>query len=96
MNTTTSIVTADDVAREDNILVILPWDGRVGEIWDDGIHRKGPDYAEHLYGIAGLNGSQVPERMYLLAPWAHIAQMYAWRGTDIRRAPEGAEPGDLV
>lgn len=92
MNATTkansSTLTADDVIREGNVRVILPWDNRVGELWWDAARR--------LFGLAGLNGERIPRRFLLHASWDCLTQKYAWHDAVIRRAPDGAEPGDLV
>lgn len=90
--TPTAVVTADDVIREGNIKVILPWDNRVGEIWDAGSHPT----RGQVFGLAGLNGDRVPARAAFTAEWEYVAEMYSWHGAAIRRAPSGAEPGDLV
>ena len=92
MNTKTEIstnaLTADDVIREGNVRVILPWDGRVGELWWDRSRR--------LFGLAGLNGDMFPARFLFHTTWADMKAHYAWHDAAIRRAPAGAEPGDLV
>lgn len=86
--TAADALTADDVVREGNVRVILPWDGRVGEVWWDSTRR--------LFGMAGLNGESVPRRFLSHASWADIKARYAWRDAMIRRAPAGAEIGDLI
>ena len=91
MNTTMTaaeVLTADDVVREGNVRVILPWDGRVGEVWWDSARR--------LFGLAGLNGDRCPARFLFHASWADIKDRYAWRDATICRAPAGTEIGDLV
>lgn len=90
--TLTPVVTAQNVLREGNIGVVLPWDGRVGELWNAGVHPT----RGRMFGLAGLNGDRIPARFALTAEWEYISQMYAWENAAIRRAPEGAEPGDLV
>ena len=81
-----------DVIKEGNVKVILPWDNRVGEIWDNGVTEHG-----HTYGIYGLNADSVPVRMKTVAPWEYIMDLYKWRGKSvIRRAPEWALEGDIV
>lgn len=92
MNTTTktisSVLTADDVIREGNVLVILPWDNRVGELWWDRSRR--------LFGLAGLNAEQVPRRFLFRSTWADLKAHYARHDAVIRCAPSGAQVGDLV
>lgn len=91
MNTTMTaaeVLTADDVVREGNVRVILPWDGRVGEVWWDSARR--------LFGLAGLNGDRIPARFLFHAMWADLKAHYARHDAMIRRAPVGAEIGDLV
>lgn len=86
--TNSSALTADDAIREGSVLVILPWDGRVGELWWDRSRR--------LFGLAGLNGESVPRHFLFHSPWADLKAHYARRDATILRAPSGAEPGDLV
>ena len=93
---TTQTITAADVEAEGNILVILPWDGRIGEIYDDGPRPCGVDKWYHSYGLRGLNCDRAPNHFNQHGRWESITQDYARWGTDIRRAPEGAELGDLV
>lgn len=81
-------LTADDVIREGNILVILPWDNRVGELWWDRSRR--------LFGLAGLNAEQVPRSFLFHSTWADLKAHYARLDAVIRRAPAGAQVGDLV
>lgn len=91
MNTTMTaaeVLTADDVVREGNIRVVLPWDGRVGEVWWDAARR--------LFGLAGLNAEQVPRRFLFHSTWADLKAHYARRGATVLRAPSGARVGDLV
>lgn len=91
MNTTMTaidVLTAEDVIREGNVCVILPWDGRVGELWWDASRR--------LFGLAGLNGDRVPVRFLFHATWADLKAHYARHDATIRRAPVGVEIGDLV
>ena len=92
MNATTkansSTLTADDVVREGNVRVILPWDGRVGEVWWDSARR--------LFGLAGLNGERTPRHFLFHATWADMKAHYARHDAAIRRAPAGAQVGDLV
>ena len=85
-------ITKADVLREGNIKVILPWDGRVGEIWTAGVHEG---YGR-LFGLAGLNGDRAPVQFVLRGPWDDIVNHYAHHNAAIRRAPAGAELGDLV
>lgn len=84
----TDTLTADDVIREGNIVVILPWDGRVGELWWDAARR--------LFGLAGLNGDRSPACFLFHADWGCLTQKYAWHDATIRRAPAGARIGDLI
>lgn len=88
------VVTEDDVIREGNVTVILPWDGRIGEIWDDGRHEHGPGRYEHMYGITGI--SEESGRVFWQQRWWQLEEMYEWYGAAIRRAPKGAEPGHFV
>lgn len=92
MNATTkansSTLTADDVVREGDVRVILPWDNRVGEPWWDRSRR--------LFGLAGLNGETTPRHFLFHATWADMKAQYARRGATILRAPDGAQVGDLV
>lgn len=91
MNTTMTaaeVLTADDVIREGNVRVILPWDGRVGEMWWDRGRR--------LFGLAGLNGERTPHRFLFHSTWADLKAHYARHDATILRAPAGAEIGDLV
>ena len=92
MNTATktnsSALTADDVVREGNVRVILPWDNRVGELWWDAARR--------LFGLAGLNGESAPRRFLFHATWADLKAHYARHDAAILRAPSGARVGDLV
>lgn len=88
------VVTEDDVVREGNVTVVLPWDGRIGEIWDDGLHEHGPGNFEHMYGIAGI--SKDSGRVFWQQSWWQLEEMYGWYGAEIRRAPAGAEPGHFV
>lgn len=89
----TSIVTAADVAREGNILVILPWDGRVGELYATHRHQGGG--GPLLYGLYGKAPSPSPEFAHAHATWEYLTTV-EYHGGPIRRAPEGAELGDLV
>lgn len=86
--TAIDVLTAEDVIREGNVAVILPWDGRVGELWWDRGRR--------LFGLAGLNGDRVPARFLFHATWADMKAHYTRHGAMIRRAPAGAEIGDLI
>lgn len=86
--TNSNALTADDVIREGNVLVILPWDNRVGELWWDRSRR--------LFGLAGLNGESTPRHFLFHATWADMKAHYAQRGATILRAPSGAQVGDLV
>lgn len=92
MNATTkansNALTADDVIRGGNVLVILPWDNRVGELWWDRSRR--------LFGLAGLNGESTPRHFLFHATWADMKSHYARHDAAIRRAPAGAETGDLA
>lgn len=72
----TDILAAEDVIREGNVRVILPWDGRVGELWWDSTRR--------LFGLAGLNGDRRPARFLFHASWDYLTQMYAWHDATIR------------
>lgn len=84
-------ITQAMVNEKGNVKVILPWDGRVGEIWDAGVTGRG-----HKYGMAGLGADDVPMKMTMICDWEYIVQMYAWHGAKILVAPEGAEMGDIV
>lgn len=95
-HSTMTVVTEADVKREGNIRVVLPWDGRIGEIWDDGMHEHGHGIWEQMYGIAGLGEGPVPSQTFWQQSWEDLEQMYSWRGATILRAPAGAEPGDLL
>lgn len=82
-------ITKADVIAEGNVKVVLPWDGRVGEIWV-------VDSDRDLFGLAGLNADHIPARIEFHASLDYIVQFYTWNNAEIRRAPEGAEVGDLV
>ena len=84
----TTALAAEDVIREGNVAVILPWDGRVGELWWDRSRR--------LFGMAGLNGDRIPARFLFHATWADLKARYARHDAMIRRAPAGARTGDLI
>lgn len=84
-------ITQTMVNDRGNIKVILPWDGRVGELWDAGVTERG-----HKYGITGLNDDDVPAMMEVMCDWEYIVTMYAWHGKRIMEAPEGAEIGDII
>lgn len=93
MIVSTRTITAADVAREGNILVILPWDGRVGELY--ATHRRQEGGGPLLYGLYGKAPSPSSEFAHMHVTWAHLLmEMYC--GGPIRRAPEGSELGGLV
>ena len=86
------MINETDVINEGNVRVILPWDGRVGELWDAGVTEHG-----HVYGLYGLSADRVPVRMDMTAPWDYVMTLYKWHGqSHIRRAPEWALEGDIV
>lgn len=83
------IITKDDVIREGNIKVVLPWDGRVGELW---IERLVDD--ELVFGLAGKNRDS--RDFKFTSDWYYITSRDVYGDRIIRRAPKGAEVGDLV
>lgn len=83
------IITKDDVIAEGNIKVVLPWDGRVGELWFDRLVD-----GELVFGLAGKNRDG--RNFEFTSDWHYIVGRDVYAGRPIRRAPEGAEVGDLV
>lgn len=82
-------ITKDDVIREGNIKVVLPWDGRVGELW---LERMGADGL--VFGLAGKNRDG--SGFKFTSDWYYITSRDVYGDHAIRRAPEGVEVGDLV
>lgn len=82
-------ITKDDVIREGNIKVVLPWDGRVGELWLERMGADGP-----VFGLAGKNRDGLGFKF--TSDWYYITSRDVYGDRAIRRAPEGAEVGDLV
>ena len=82
-------ITKDDVIREGDIKVVLPWDGRVGELWFD----RTAD-GEPVFGLAGKNRDS--RNFEFTSDWYYITGRDVYGDLPIRRAPKGAEVGDLV
>lgn len=83
------IITKADVIAEGNVKVVLPWDGRVGELW-----FERTDNGEPVFGLAGKNRDS--RGFSFTSDWHDIVDRDVYGDRPIRRAPEGAEVGDLV
>lgn len=82
-------ITKGDVIREGNIKVVLPWDDRVGELWFERMDADGP-----VFGLAGKNRDGLDFKF--TSDWYYITSRDVYGYRSIRRAPKGAEVGDLV
>jgi hypothetical protein len=83
------IITKADVIAEGNIKVVLPWDGCVGELWFD---RE--SHGEPVFGLVGKNRDG--RDFSFTSDWYYITSRDVYGDRTIRRAPKGAEVGDLV